>query len=39
LELTDNKIRDITKYSEHGKLLPDNYRFLLFEEKKEAGLT
>ncbi len=39
MRLTDNEIRDITKYLEAGKLLPDMYRFLLFEEKREVELV
>ena len=36
MKLTNNEIRDIRKYLEKGKPLPDKYRFLLFEEKKEV---
>lgn len=39
MQLTDNEIRDITKYLEHGKQLPEKYRFLLFEEKREVELV
>jgi len=39
LRLEDNEIRDITKYLEEGKPLPDKYRFLLFEEKREVELV
>lgn len=39
MRLTDNEIRDITKYLEAGKPLPDMYRFLLFEEKREVELV
>jgi len=39
MRLTDNEIRDITKYLESGKPLPDFYRFLLFEEKREVELV
>jgi len=39
MKLTDNEIRDITKYLESGKPLPDFYRFLLFEEKREVELV
>ena len=39
MQLTDNEIRDITKYLEAGKPLPDAYRFLLFEEKREVELV
>ncbi|UJS16664.1 MAG: site-specific DNA-methyltransferase [Candidatus Jettenia sp.] len=38
MRLTDNEIRDITKYLEEGKPLPDKYRFLLFEDKREVEL-
>ena len=38
MKLTDNEIRDIRKYLEAGKPLPDQYRFLLFEEKREVEL-
>lgn len=39
MKLTDNEIRDITKHLEAGKPLPDKYRFLLFEEKREVELV
>lgn len=39
MNLTDNEIRDITKYLEAGKPLPDKYRFLLFDEKREVELV
>ena len=39
MKLTDNEIRDIRKYLEEGKPLPDKYRFLLFEEKREVELV
>lgn len=37
--LTDNEKRDIAKYIEAGKPLPDKYRFLLFGEKQEVELV
>jgi len=37
--LTENEKRDIIKYLESGKPLPDKYRFLLFEDKKEVELV
>ncbi len=39
MKLTDNEIRDINKYLEAGKPLPDHYRFLLFGEKREVELV
>jgi adenine-specific DNA-methyltransferase len=39
MKLTDNEIRDITKLLEAGKPLPEKYRFLLFEEKREVELV
>ena len=39
LKLTDNEIRDINKHLEAGKPLPDKYRFLLFEDKREVELV
>lgn len=39
MKLQDNEIRDIIKYLEAGKPLPDQYRFLLFEEKREVELV
>ena len=39
MKLTDNEIRDITKYLEEGKPLPDMYRFLLFGDKREVELV
>lgn len=38
MRLTDNEIRDITRLLEEGKPLPDQYRFLLFEDKREVEL-
>ena len=38
MKLTENEIRDITQYLEAGKNLPEKYRFLLFEDKKEVEL-
>ncbi|PIU36620.1 hypothetical protein COT02_05105, partial [Candidatus Roizmanbacteria bacterium CG07_land_8_20_14_0_80_34_15] len=37
--LTDNEVRDIRKYLESGIPLPDKYRFLLFEDKREVELV
>ncbi len=39
MKLTDNELRDITKHLEAGKPLPDKYRFLLFEDKREVELV
>lgn len=39
MQLTDNEIRDIRKYLESGKSLPDKYRFLLFEDRREVELV
>ncbi len=39
LDLTDNEIRDIVRYLEARKPLPDKYRFLLFEDKREVELV
>lgn len=39
MRLEDNEIRDITRYLEEDKNLPDKYRFLLFEEKREVELV
>ena len=39
MNLSDNEKRDIQKYIEAGKPLPDKYRFLLFEEKQEVELV
>jgi DNA modification methylase len=39
MKLEDNEIRDIVNYLEAGKPLPEKYRFLLFEDKKEVELT
>jgi DNA modification methylase len=38
MKLTDNEKRDIIKYLEAGKPLPEKYRFLLFEETQEVEL-
>lgn len=39
MQLSDNEIRDITKLLEQGKPLPDEYRFLLFDDKREVELV
>ena len=36
MKLTDNEIRDINRYLEKGKPLPEKYRFMLFEDKLEV---
>lgn len=38
MKLTDNEIREVTKLIESGKPLPDKYRFLLFDDKREVEL-
>lgn len=37
-QLTDSEKRDITKYIQKNKPLPEKYRFLLFEQAKEVEL-
>ena len=39
MKLTDNEKRDIIKYIEAGRKLPDKYRFLLFDDKREVELV
>src|SRR6266567_2721665 len=39
MQITDTEIRDINSYLAEGKPLPDKYRFLLFEEKREVELV
>lgn len=39
LNLTENEKRDISKYIEAGKPLPEKYRWLLFEDKKQVELV
>jgi len=39
MKLMDNEIRDIVRYLEEGKPLPERYRFLLFEDKREVELV
>jgi DNA modification methylase len=38
LNLTDNEKRDIIKYLDSGKALPEKYRFLLFDTDREVEL-
>ena len=38
MKLTDNEKRDVVKLIEEGKVLPEKYRFLLFEESKQVEL-
>ena len=37
--LSDNEKRDVMKYLEAGKPLPDKYRFLLFKDDREVELV
>jgi len=39
MELTDNEKRDVIKYLESGKPLPEKYRFLLFDDDREVELV
>lgn len=39
MQLSDHEIRDIIKFLEAGKPLPDEYRFKLFEDKREVELV
>jgi len=39
MNLTDNEKREIFKLIEAGKPLPDKYRFLLFDDKREVELV
>ena len=39
LIISDNEIRDITNRLKEGQPLPDEYRFLLFEEKRQVELV
>jgi len=38
-KLTEHEIRDINRYFEEEKPLPEKYRFLLFEDKREVELV
>lgn len=38
MKLTDNEKREILKALEHDRPLPDKYRFLLFDDKREVEL-
>lgn len=38
-KLSDSEIRDINSYLAEGKPLPDKYRFLLFDDKREVELV
>ena len=39
MPLTENEKRDAVKLIEAGKPLPDRYRFLLFDDKREVELV
>lgn len=39
MQITENERRDIIKYLEAGKPLPDKYRFLLFKDDREVELV
>ena len=36
MSLSDNEKRDVIKYLEAGKSLPEKYRFLLFDDDREV---
>lgn len=38
MKLTDNEKRDVVKFLEAGKPLPEKYRFLLFDDDREVEL-
>ena len=38
-DLTDSERRDLIKLIESGKPLPEKYRFLLFDDKREVELV
>ena len=38
-EITDAEKRDLTQLIQRGKPLPENYRFILFEDKREVELV
>src|SRR6266403_5229205 len=39
MKLTANEIRDVLRHLEAGRPLPDHYRFLLFDDKREVELV
>ena len=39
MKLTDNEKREVLKLIEADKPLPDKYRFLLFDDKREVELV
>ena len=39
MKLTANEIRDVLRHLEAGQPLPDHYRFLLFDDKREVELV
>ena len=39
MPLSDNEKRDVIKYLESGKSLPEKYRFLLFDDDREVELV
>ncbi len=39
MNLTENEKRDVLKHLDKGKPLPEKYRFLLFDDKKEVELV
>ncbi len=39
MQLSDNEKRDVIKFLEAGKPLPDKYRFLLFKDDREVELV
>jgi len=38
-DLTDAEKRDLTQLIQQGKPLPEKYRFILFEDKREVELV
>ncbi len=39
MRLTEQEQQEVTRFIEAGKPLPDKYRFLLFDDKREVELV
>lgn len=39
MKLSDNERRDVIKYIQEGRPLPEKYRFLLFDDDREVELV
>jgi len=38
-QLSESELQEVRRYLDEGKALPDKYRFLLFDDKRQVELV